>query len=78
MVLSVTPYISPILVKGYSFIKLNSFSLSGLSLGSTLNWFLCFTAHFIQYVELLDISFPQSLQWFIFFNFLVPQLSVCE
>ena len=62
MALSVTPYILPISVKGFSLINCNSLSLEGLSEGETLCIRLCFNAHLGHQVDLGEISFPQSLQ----------------
>ena len=60
--LSVTPYILPISVNGFSFISCNNSSFDGLSEGEILCTQLCFNAHSEHQVDLGAISLPQSLQ----------------
>ena len=60
--LSVTPYILPISVNGFSFISCNNSSFDGLSAGEILCTRLCFNAHSGHQVDLGAISLPQSLQ----------------
>ena len=62
MALSVTPYILPISVKGFSLMSRNNASLEGLSAGETLCTRLCFKAHSGHQVDLEAISYPQFLQ----------------
>ena len=62
IVLSVTPYISPIDTKVLEVIKLNNSSFEGLSSNFTLWVALCFDAHDPHLVEVREISFPQSTQ----------------